>query len=1687
MFVYKKLKASDAGITAFEAHKEFNINKDNTASLGISLIDSSYSSASKDTYSQFNTNNELQYFQLDHLFYKDSIFNIGNLNGGINYLDQEKRLYDKATIVSISQKNFGSAIQKGTLTFNDTYIDDSKGNLYNQNETLSNYPTDKERVFYLGPVKGFKRTDLTRDLKTGELVVNYPSTYNDKKLDDSLYTNPVQYISCSIEHISDLNCTSLQLENGYVKVPHNNNFNFGDEDFTITFFYKTSTTTRKYILAKSKTQTTVQTPASNLDGSLKNTQGSASLLQATEVDAGRAYPFEIEFNRNITFRRSDQDTVSEHSSGALTNNTLYHVACVKTESQLRIYINGALSNGTSIDNTDLCKNKADLFIGTNPDISQNKLDNTAEQQVSQLMVWNRALSSTEIGNVSESIHGSPYVGNVFYENGIVTFTSPTINDGAFSSTTAYSPTIFLNPTQWLDDEGDFVDVRVNTFSGSFTFFNQETTLSVNSSSFASEWDYNSTLLELDYDRGAPNPDYFYVDLISKPDTILDSYQINPIREISYDTYDNYTELNSIINAIPGLEGTGSGDLGTDGDSYTIIQTPTLGNDLILKLNADQTVTASFDIDPITPTEEIDDVVVGYIPNPDDGPGFIYTPLTDALLEDESVFEFGSSNDGGTIQGAMVTSTTGEIAITGSNGFVSFFTRGNDVIPQPKIETNHSTPASTTTFPAYVTFGDGGTQTFGVTVTGTNLVSSTYPHNFTNTDAVSVGNRKFVFGPAAEDYADLTYKKLYKAPGTITFKIQAYAYRSADTTVTAYTEYRYKPSGGSFGSWTSWGSSTPIGTLSTPISKQLNRTSNYINFGDQYEFRIRFEKGPGFGQVSLAPSARVWISDQSVDPGFKDRLMLQTDYNELYLEAGDEIKYTFDTIRGFNTYNPSGYVQGDIEILRDHSQGGDTNNTLSYDGVDQDANLSDISLWIKLFKYNQGPATLMASHELTSNQTLSEYFTVPQGNTGNYFFQMYLGDSNGNILFTNAFQGFSFRRLLVERWDTTSTYSISNYVGPGGATYQEFGTNSNDNDVSWNQSITFDDNTVIQNGSVPPAIYNWTNPSEITFNTQILITSSLGATASFDQGNYISGSASIDITGTKGIYRLDNLTIDATNTAPTTGTPHLELYPTQKVRAQVKKNGTVIDTKYQPYGAGSTNLYQAIADKLQLGILDNTDNISIEFAVVDSSNDLDKVVKNQGFIVKDIQLRKLTGSNEITRVDGQPFDTTLSEIRFSSSHANIGDSELPFNIGQITASISSFNGDGTIAYIDTDYLITSSLNDSLYEADGIFSGPFIISASYDFDYKAGKEYKFDFGLTTLITEPTSDSDANTGTGFRILDANNNIVAEYGPTPYPGFVSLSDLEHQRFTSDGTGKLLLFVSGVSSPNYPNGIVTSSALNYTASLTTFVLDLIALSGSYTSSGDTVSIGDFSNSDKLHITSAHDSYTGNDPSLNTGKFTTTIVERTSEGNIRVTTPLFITASSEMTGSEIDQVFVPENPTAIEVNPFTTLSQTNPNMIGGTFVYTDPETSTTETLTITALTDNGDGTTDVTVNNGVGTFQVGEYDNQQGQEVTVNYTITTTDDITMQFKNTHLIFENEFHCTVEPDEFNFTLNPTARKYKTIERSELANFATGSNFRPYVTTIGLYNEEGELLVVGKLAQPVRASEETDTTFVVRFDT
>jgi hypothetical protein len=87
------------------------------------------------------------------------------------------------------------------------------------------------------------------------------------------------------------------------------------------------------------------------------------------------------------------------------------------------------------------------------------------------------------------------------------------------------------------------------------------------------------------------------------------------------------------------------------------------------------------------------------------------------------------------------------------------------------------------------------------------------------------------------------------------------------------------------------------------------------------------------------------------------------------------------------------------------------------------------------------------------------------------------------------------------------------------------------------------------------------------------------------------------------------------------------------------------------------------------------------------------------------------------------------------------------------------------------------------------------------------------------------------------------------------------------------------------------------------------------------------------------------------------------------------------------------------------------------------------------------------------------------------------------FKNNYTVYENEVVCTVDAGEFNMSQNPSI---STDTSGSLRDFATGSNFMPYATTVGIYNDQNELLMIGKLSQPTPISNNTDTTFIIRYD-
>lgn len=100
------------------------------------------------------------------------------------------------------------------------------------------------------------------------------------------------------------------------------------------------------------------------------------------------------------------------------------------------------------------------------------------------------------------------------------------------------------------------------------------------------------------------------------------------------------------------------------------------------------------------------------------------------------------------------------------------------------------------------------------------------------------------------------------------------------------------------------------------------------------------------------------------------------------------------------------------------------------------------------------------------------------------------------------------------------------------------------------------------------------------------------------------------------------------------------------------------------------------------------------------------------------------------------------------------------------------------------------------------------------------------------------------------------------------------------------------------------------------------------------------------------------------------------------------------------------------------------------------------------------------------------------------YVNQVTSSATWKWTAESTIYQNEVRCHVNENDFNYTLNPSA--IVSGSNGIYLDAITGSDFRPYATTVGLYNDQNELLVVGKLSTPYPIPSNTDITFAIRWD-
>ena len=88
----------------------------------------------------------------------------------------------------------------------------------------------------------------------------------------------------------------------------------------------------------------------------------------------------------------------------------------------------------------------------------------------------------------------------------------------------------------------------------------------------------------------------------------------------------------------------------------------------------------------------------------------------------------------------------------------------------------------------------------------------------------------------------------------------------------------------------------------------------------------------------------------------------------------------------------------------------------------------------------------------------------------------------------------------------------------------------------------------------------------------------------------------------------------------------------------------------------------------------------------------------------------------------------------------------------------------------------------------------------------------------------------------------------------------------------------------------------------------------------------------------------------------------------------------------------------------------------------------------------------------------------------------------ISFNNTTELNSTVYFCRAHHNEFNYSTNPT---YLTSSQITVKNIPSDSPIS-YITTVGLYSADNELLAVAKLSEPLRKDPTNELTLRVRLD-
>jgi len=483
MSAYKQFFPKDYAVVPFNANKQYTFN---SASADLNQIKSFSAKWSSNPIDTFNEGN-IKYQQTDHLFYKNYLTKRYDKLGDGDFLHQNRILTNEVSIISIPTGLYGHKIKPQSLKLhlsnNTILIDDPYGNLIIEGTNLSNYITNPQSTLLkIGPDKGFKKYNLNIN-KRGLNKVNKLNTYTNNEYDDSIFLNQIYYknvnfsekILYSPSHKYpgiDFNGT-----NSEVKIPHNSKFNFNlDDDFAIEFWVNIQNndiSNEIYLIGKSTTETVLPSSLEGPSGTYSLSHSGSSQLQ--DIRSSSPYPFEITVKNDkrnqsqIFFKKFDGEIISTVKSDIPTGS-LYHVICQTSNKSNQIWINGELRKSITQNLKLPTQNNANIYIGNKGGIS-----NYFSGSLSQIKINNQSLNKQQIQNHYYSSIGSPYVGNIFYSNGLIVIPTQISKQGIGSVSIEGN---------FIIGEGSGADIiKTLSFQGSHLIYENEYKCTIDESEF----------------------------------------------------------------------------------------------------------------------------------------------------------------------------------------------------------------------------------------------------------------------------------------------------------------------------------------------------------------------------------------------------------------------------------------------------------------------------------------------------------------------------------------------------------------------------------------------------------------------------------------------------------------------------------------------------------------------------------------------------------------------------------------------------------------------------------------------------------------------------------------------------------------------------------------------------------------------------------------------------------------------------------------------------------------------------------------------------------------------------------------------------------------------------------------------------------------------------------------------------